>query len=201
MAVSTSTGFFLGGHMEQAIYVITGVMASGKSTVAQALAQRLERCVHLHGDVFRKMIVTGRVDMSEQASPEALRQLDMRYDIAATVAKAYFSYGFTVIVQDNYLGDRLPYFIRLLDGYPVYVIALNPDLATIEQRELTRGKKGYTGFSAAGLHRMFIEETPQIGFWLDTSNLSVEETVDIILKRASMEAKVDELELRSPDAQ
>lgn len=32
--------------MEQRFYLITGVMASGKSTTAQALAQALPRCVH-----------------------------------------------------------------------------------------------------------------------------------------------------------
>ncbi|WP_249168596.1 zeta toxin family protein [Alkaliphilus sp. B6464] len=46
--------------MEKAIYVITGVMASGKSTIAEALAKSLDKCVHLRGDVFRKMIITGR---------------------------------------------------------------------------------------------------------------------------------------------
>lgn len=185
--------------MEQGIYVITGVMAVGKSTVAQALAMRLERCVHLHGDVFRKMIITGRAEMCEHPSPEALRQLDMRYDIAAKVAKAYYDYGFTVVVQDNYLGDRLPYFLRLLDDYPMYVIVLNPDLATIEQRELLRGKKGYGGFSAAGLHKMFLDETPHIGLWLDNSHWSVEETVDEILRRADQDAKVDRLALGCTD--
>lgn len=51
--------------MEKAIYVITGVMASGKSTVAEALARSLEKCVHLRGDVFRKMIVTGREEKKD----------------------------------------------------------------------------------------------------------------------------------------
>lgn len=35
------------------IYVISGLMASGKSTVAELLARRLARSVHLRGDVFR----------------------------------------------------------------------------------------------------------------------------------------------------
>ena len=47
--------------MKQSFYLITGVMASGKSTTAQALAERLPRCVHLRGDVFRRLILTGRV--------------------------------------------------------------------------------------------------------------------------------------------
>ncbi len=39
------------------IYRITGIMASGKSTVAALLARRLERAVHLRGDVFRKTLI------------------------------------------------------------------------------------------------------------------------------------------------
>ena len=49
------------------IYLITGVMASGKSTVAQLLAERLPRAVHLRGDVFRRMIVSGREEMCQDA--------------------------------------------------------------------------------------------------------------------------------------
>ena len=55
-------------RMEKAIYVITGVMASGKSTVTEILARSLDKCVHLRGDVFRKMIVTGREEMSQWPS-------------------------------------------------------------------------------------------------------------------------------------
>lgn len=44
----------------QAMILITGIMASGKSTVAQLLAERLDRSVHLRGDMFRKMIVNDR---------------------------------------------------------------------------------------------------------------------------------------------
>ena len=53
--------------LERAIYLITGVMASGKSTVAERLATRMEKGVHLRGDVFRKMIASGREEMREKA--------------------------------------------------------------------------------------------------------------------------------------
>ena len=38
------------------IHIFTGLMASGKSTVSDLLAKSIEKCVHLRGDVFRKMI-------------------------------------------------------------------------------------------------------------------------------------------------
>lgn len=176
--------------MKKALFVITGVMAAGKSTIAELLSRNLKKCVHLHGDVFRKMIVTGREEMCENPSEEALRQLDMRYNIAANTAKEYFDNGFTVVVQDNYLGEKLTYFTSLLKGYPVYVIVLCPDIKTIEHREAHRGKRGYTGFTVESLYNSFIETTPKIGLWLDTSNMSPEETVEEILERAENEAQI-----------
>jgi predicted kinase len=175
--------------MGKAIYVITGVMASGKSTVAEALARSLDKAVHLRGDIFRKMIVTGREEMCENPSNEALSQLDMRYSITANAAKEYYNNGFSVVVQDNFLGEKLLYFVELLKEYPIYVIVLNPSTKTIEQREKNRGKQGYIGFTVESLYKVFIEETPRIGLWLDTSNMSIEETVNEILRRADNEAK------------
>lgn len=175
--------------MEKAIYVITGVMASGKSTIAEALARRLDKCVHLRGDVFRKMIVTGREEMCECPTKEALNQLDMRYSITAKTAMEYYNNGFSVVVQDNFIGEKLSYFVNLLKEYPIYVIVLNPDVKTIAQREQKRGKKGYVGFTVESLHNIFMEETPKVGLWLDTTNMSVEETVNEILTRANNEAK------------
>ena len=46
------------------IVLITGAMAAGKSSLAQALAERLPCSVHLRGDSFRRMIVSGRAEMT-----------------------------------------------------------------------------------------------------------------------------------------
>lgn len=104
--------------MEQHFYLLTGVMASGKSTTAQALAERLPRCVHLRGDVFRKMIVTGREEMTSQPTPQALEQLGLRYRLAAQAARGYWEAGFSVVLQDNYYGPDLANMVALLRGHP-----------------------------------------------------------------------------------
>jgi hypothetical protein len=44
-------------RMTGTVVVVTGVMAAGKSTVAQLLAERLPRSAHVRGDAFRRMIV------------------------------------------------------------------------------------------------------------------------------------------------
>ncbi|WP_249168597.1 hypothetical protein [Alkaliphilus sp. B6464] len=115
--------------------------------------------------------------------------MDMRYSITAKVAIEYYNNGFSVVVQGNFLGEKLLYFIELLKEYPAYVIVLNPDIKSIEQREQKRDKKGYVGFTVESLYNIFIEETPKIGLWLDTTNMSIEEAVNEILTRADNEAK------------
>ena len=100
------------------LYAITGVMAAGKSTVAELLAQRFEKGVHLRGDVFRRMIVSGREEMCAKPSMEAVRQLHLRYRLAADAAKAYFEAGFSVVLQDNYYGQEWANLLERFSGYP-----------------------------------------------------------------------------------
>ena len=104
--------------MKQKIYLITGLMASGKSTVSDLLAKSIEKCVHLRGDVFRKMIISGRENMSATPSAEAVRQLYLRYKLTADAARSYFDNGFSVVIQDNYYGDELNRMINYLHKSP-----------------------------------------------------------------------------------
>lgn len=164
------------------IYAITGVMAAGKSTVAECLARRFDRAVHLRGDVFRRMIATGREEMSQTSGAEALRQLTLRYRLAALAAKEYEAAGFVVAVQDNYLGRMLTDFLKMLAPARVHLTVLCPDVETVRAREAAREKTGYVGYTVEQLMEVFTQETPRIGLWLDSSGLTPMETVDAILR-------------------
>jgi adenylylsulfate kinase-like enzyme len=91
---------------ERAVILITDIQAAGKSTVAQLLPERLPRSVHLRGDVFRKMIASGRMGMTPAAPAEAIRQLRLRHRLTAAAADLYFEAGFTVVAQDVILGEH-----------------------------------------------------------------------------------------------
>ncbi|TVX93745.1 AAA family ATPase [Paenibacillus agilis] len=172
------------------IYLITGVMASGKSTVAQLLAEKFERGVHVRGDTFRKMIVSGRVEMLPNTEEEAIRQLRLRYQIAANAADTYYEAGFNVVLQDVMIGPMLGEMVELIRNRPLYVIVLNPSEDAVAHRELARAKQGYGLWTIAELNCSLQEETSKIGMWLDTTDLSAEETVEQILQRAGTEARV-----------
>ncbi|MCF6466884.1 phosphotransferase [Nonomuraea sp. MG754425] len=168
------------------VVLVTGVPAAGKSTVAQALAERLPRSVHVRGDAFRRMVVSDRADMTPDPTPEALRQLRLRHRIAATVADMYVDAGFTPVVQDVVIGGELEHFTKTVRSRPLHVIVLAPGPAEVERRERARAKSGYGGgWTAARLDTVLRQESARIGLWLDTSRQSVAETVEEILSRAA----------------
>jgi chloramphenicol 3-O-phosphotransferase len=164
------------------IILITGNMAAGKSTVAQALAERLPRSVHLRGDLFRRMIVNGRAEMNAELSAEAFSQLQLRYRLAAAAAKLYLEAGFTVVYQDIIIGPILADVVDAYRELPLSVVVLCPQPDVVAARDAARGKTGYPNEAAVqAFDRVLRAETPRLGYWLDTSALAVAETVDDIL--------------------
>ncbi|MFC5906543.1 AAA family ATPase [Streptacidiphilus monticola] len=168
------------------VILVTGVMASGKSTVAQALAERLPRSVHLRGDAFRRMVVNGREAARPGAGEEALRQLTLRYRAAAATADLYAHEGWTVVVQDVVVGEQLDVFLGLVRTRPLHVVVLAPRPAVVAAREAARraerGKIAYgSGWTVEAMDALLREHTPRRGLWLDSSELTVAQTVDSIV--------------------
>lgn len=170
--------------MSAAVYLITGIQAAGKSTVAQALAERLPRAAHVRGDVFRRFVVGGRAEMSGDPSAEAVEQLRLRHRLAARTADEYAEAGFTAVLQDVVLGEFLPFTIGSIRTRPLYVVVLAPRPSAVAAREAARDKSAYGTFTVEALDSALREGTPRLGLWLDTTDLSVAETVDRILEQA-----------------
>ncbi len=179
------------------VIVVTGVQAAGKSSVAQALAERLECSVHVRGDVFRRMVINGRVEMGpSDPPPEALRQLQLRYALAATVADGYAEAGFNVVLQDIVLGSDLTDMVAAIRHRPLAVVVLAPRADVVVQRDAARqaarGKVAYRpgDEGVAELDAHLRTATPRIGLWLDTSDQTVDETADEILARVWSEGVI-----------
>ncbi len=160
------------------VFLITGISAAGKSTTAQKLAERFHRAVHVKGDVFRRMVVSGQDHMHPD-------QLDLRYRLGAETANAYFDAGFDVVVQDVIMGPSLATYVSRITGRPLYVVVLTPRVDVVEAREAQRPKTAYQPgrYTPADLDTYIRGETPRIGLWLDTSDQTPDETVDEILAR------------------
>ncbi|MFD6993686.1 AAA family ATPase [Streptomyces sp. NPDC059943] len=168
-------------QLRSAVVLITGVMASGKSTVAGLLAERLPRAAHVRGDTFRRMLVSGREELLPEETAEARAQLDLRQRITVTVADAYADDGWTAVVQDIVIGEDLSRFVARVRTRPLYVVVLAPSTEAVRSREHARPKTGYGVWSVEALDHSLRTETPRIGLWLDTTKQTPAQTVSAIL--------------------
>ncbi|MGW2028882.1 AAA family ATPase [Streptomyces sp. NPDC001811] len=175
------------------VVLVTGVMAAGKSTVAQRLAEALPRAAHVRGDAFRRMIVSGRAEYgpgnhgehASGADAQAVAQLRLRHRLSAATADGYAAAGFTAVVQDVVLGEHLRAYVGLVRTRPLHVVVLAPGAAEVAAREAGRAKTGYGGgWTVTALDEELRLRTPRIGLWLDTSDWTPQETVEAILADA-----------------
>jgi predicted kinase len=157
-----------------ALFVISGVMAAGKSTVARLLASRFDRGVCVPGDAIRAMVVSGRTEMSPEAEEEALSQLLLRYEGALAVAAVYLRAGFDVVVEDVIVGPVLRDFLAIVPVDEFHLVFLDPEAKAIGQRDQDRAKTGYRDWSIEGLQRVLREDTDRTGLWLDSTDLTPE---------------------------
>jgi chloramphenicol 3-O-phosphotransferase len=93
-------------------------------------------------------------------------------------------------------------FLRLLAGDVVHLVLLTPTPEAVARRETGRDKTGYgPGWSIEALHRNVHEQTPRLGWWLDTSEQSVDETVDLLLAHPGRSRIVVDEAIRAAQAQ
>lgn len=173
------------------LIVVTGIMAAGKSTVAQALAERFPKSAHVRGDHYRRSIVRGRHEMSPEPTAEALDQLRLRYRMAISAAESYRQAGFTTVLQDIVIGPMLEEFIDLVPHRPISLVVLTPRPSEVARREQHRSKTGYVGFTPEQLDSVLHASTPRLGYWLDSTDLTLEDTVDSVLANLDQAARID----------
>lgn len=163
-----------------AIILITGIPGAGKTAVARALAARFPRGVHVEGDTLQGMIVSGRV-WPEPPEPrgEAADQLALRYRNGSLLARSFFEAGFHVVLDDIVIGNRLDIHREAFTGLPWHLVVLAPDIEEVKSRNAGRDKDVFETWGY--LDRDLRAQMQGLGLWIDSTNQTVEQTVDEIL--------------------
>jgi predicted kinase len=167
---------------EPALFVLSGTQGAGKSTVSRLLAGRFERGAWVSSDALQRMVVSGgRWPEGAEMSPDAARQLRLRLRNACLLARSFVAAGITAVVDDIVIGDRVEELLEELAGQPFVFVMLLPRREVVRERERGRGTELWRGWE--WLDDVIRNETRRIGLWLDTSDMTAEETVEAILAR------------------
>lgn len=161
--------------------------------MADRLARRFERGVHVRGGQFYRWAVNGWVHVGDEDEREARRLLELRYRLSAEVACEYAAAGFSTVVQDNIYGVDVEHWLARVPG-PKHLVVLRPRIDVVERRNAERqrvlGKVAYrAGFTPAINDQHVAGTRRELGLWLDTSEQTPDQTVDEIVERAG-EARI-----------
>ena len=80
------------------VFVITGQLAAGKTTVARALLDRFPFGYHVDVDAMREMVTSGLASPLEWTD-ETTRQFDLAVRASACVTRIYVDAGFAVAIE------------------------------------------------------------------------------------------------------
>jgi len=174
--------------MQPAIYIVSGLPGTGKSSVSYLLAKRFERGVHIEADLVQQMIVAGSVWPEWEPREEAMRQFELRRRNVSLLADSFFDAGFTPVIDDIVIGSRIDEYVSDVRGRPLLFVMLVPQPDVVRKREMSRKKHVFDRW--AHLDEPVRNEMARIGLWIDSSEMTAEETVDEILRRAD-EARIE----------
>ena len=166
------------------VFLITGIPGAGKTTVALALAGRFERAAHVEADALQRMIVSGGRWPHEGLDDVARAQLGLRARNAGLLAASFFDAGIVPVIDDIVVGPRrLGIYREVLGERTLQLVVLAPPVEVALARDRGRRDK-QVGDRWVHLDAEQRAGLGNEGVWLDTGQLTVEQTVDAILERA-----------------
>ena len=163
------------------VLILTGPPGAGKSSVAEALAERYDRVAHIDVDTVRHFITpTGYI---EAGHPGFEHQRALATRNVCALSRNYLEERFGVIIDDVVITqtDLEAYVAGLLPaGSPVHYLRLLPSLEACLARNAARREGRIAATRIEMVWREFEAAGDVGGATIDSSDLSVYGTADLV---------------------
>ena len=157
------------------LYVITGPAGVGKSTVTNALADRLSKCAVLEGDEIYHQVKSGCVKPWLEGN-----HVDLMWKNMVMLSQNYLESGFDVVLNYIIYNDDFEFIKESIKGFEIHFIVLMAERDTVAKRDTERGEE----FAVNRVDKHiagFLKQGYDEKHYLYNDNKTIEEEVDEIL--------------------
>lgn len=158
------------------LYIITGPAGVGKSTISKKLAETLPKSALIEGDAIYHQVVGSYVPAWKEGN-----HLDTFWKININTIKTYLETGYDVIFNYIVTPTQLETIKNNFNNYSIKFIVLLVDENTLLSRDKQRPEDCQMRERCITLLNNFKNRNYNKNNILDTTNLSVDETVQTIL--------------------
>lgn len=157
------------------LYIITGPAGVGKSTISKRIAESKEKSALIEGDEIYHQVVGGYIPAWKQGN-----HLDIFWKVCICTIRTYLKEGYDVIFNYIVTPISLQQLKEEFKDYNIKFVVLLVDENTLLVRDKERPEDCQMNERCITLLNSFKNNNYDNRNILDTSNLKVSETVDII---------------------
>ncbi len=157
------------------LYVITGPAGVGKSTVSKRLAQNLSKSALIEGDEIYHQVIGGYIPAWKEGN-----HLQTFWKVCINIVRSYLEDDFDVVFNYIVTPENLALLKNEFKNYTIKFIVLLVDESTLLLRDKERPEDCQMKERCITLLNNFKNRNYNINNILDTTNLSIEETVILI---------------------
>ena len=164
------------------LYIITGPAGVGKTTVSEIVAESLNKSILIEGDMIYHQVIGGY-----KAPWEDGNHLDMFLDASIALIDVYLKNGYDVVFDYIVDIDDLSKIKERFHNYPIKFVILISDEDTLIKRDRRREISNQIKERCKILLQDFINKNFDDRFYLDTSNMDIDEISKEILNKSQFD--------------
>ena len=157
------------------LYIITGPAGVGKSTISKELAIRSKKSALIEGDDIYHQVISGYVPAWEEGN-----HIETFWKVCINTIKIYLEDGFDVVFNYIVTPENIQLIKSSIQNYKIKFIVLLTDESTLLSRDKQRPIDCQMNERCLTLLNNFKNRKYSPNNILDTTNLSVDETLNII---------------------